>query len=101
MVVDPAKATRAPAFDHAKLAATLSSLAGATYEGGKLPFQTIELSPDGSFVTFTAGGKGYQCAVDGSKCSPAAAGAGGGGRGGRGGGGRGAGRPAEASSPDK
>src|SRR4029077_1530025 len=32
LIVDPAKGTREPAFDHAKLAAALSAAAGATYD---------------------------------------------------------------------
>jgi dipeptidyl-peptidase-4 len=92
VLVDPAKGTKAPAFDHAKLAAALSSVAGTTYEAGKLPFQTVEFSADGGSITVTAAGKNFQCALDGSKCT-AVAGTG------RAGGGRG--RALDSPSPDK
>src|SRR5947209_5878014 len=38
LLVDPGKGTRAPAFDHAKLAAALSAAAGTTYDAHHLPF---------------------------------------------------------------
>jgi dipeptidyl aminopeptidase/acylaminoacyl peptidase len=91
LLVDTAKRTRAPVFDHVKLAAALSAVAGATYKPSQLPFQTIDLSPDGKTVSFNVGTKRYSCDVQGVKCveageaTPAGRGAGGG-RGGRGGG---------------
>ena len=91
ILVGPAKRTRAPVFDHVKLAAALSAVAGATYKPSQLPFQTIDLSPDGKTVSFNVGTKRYSCDVQGVKCveageaTPAGRGAGGG-RGGRGGG---------------
>ena len=104
ILVDPAKGTRAPAFDHARLATSLSSAAGQKYEAGKLPFQDIELADDNSTVAFSAAGKRWNCALSDYKCSQdnsaPAAGGGGRGRGGRGGGGRG-GAAGGALSPDK
>jgi dipeptidyl-peptidase-4 len=102
VVVDPAKGTKAPAFDHVKVAASLSSVAGQKLEAGKLPFQTIDLTEDGRSVAVGVAGKRYKCDVDGSKCaldnSPAPAG----GRAGRGGGGRGgSARAVDSPSPDK
>src|ERR1039458_2478734 len=47
VLVDPAKGTRVPAFDHVKLAAALSAATGRTYAAGNLPFQEIEFSADG------------------------------------------------------
>lgn len=105
ILVDPAKGTRAPAFDHAKLAAALSTVANAKYEAGKLPFQEITLAGDGSTVSFSAAGKGWKCTVSDYQCAAdatAAAAGGRGGRGGRGGGGRGGGGGVNAAqSPDK
>jgi dipeptidyl aminopeptidase/acylaminoacyl peptidase len=101
VLVDPARGTRLPAFDHAKLAMALSKAAGTVYGAHGLPFQEIELSPDGQFVRFNAASKKWKCDVAGAECvsEGAAAGGGGRGRGGRGGGGRGGGN--EAQSPDK
>ena len=104
VLVDTAKRTRGPAFDHVKLAAALSAAAGATYTAAQLPFQAIDLSPDGKTVSFNVGTKRWSCDVQGLKCAEAgeattpAGGRGAGGRGGRGGG-RGAGG-AQATSSD-
>src|SRR6478609_8058905 len=47
ILVDPAKRTRAAAFDHQKLADALSTATGTKYEASKLPFQSISFSADG------------------------------------------------------
>ncbi len=107
ILVDPAKKTRAPAFDHAKLAAALSAAigAGATYSAQQLPFQQIDVSKKGDSVSFDVGARRWSCDVRGTKCisaGDATGRAGGGGRGGRGGGGEGRGGAAGAAvlSPD-
>jgi dipeptidyl aminopeptidase/acylaminoacyl peptidase len=94
ILVDPVRDTRAPAFDHAKLAAALSSASGSSYEAYKLPFNDFELTGDS--IAFSAGGRRWTCDVAGSKCAASGEaglgngrGTGRGGRGGRGGGGRG------------
>jgi dipeptidyl aminopeptidase/acylaminoacyl peptidase len=107
ILVDPARGTREPAFDHTKLAAALSKISGSTYDGAHLPFQSIALTPDSQFVAFTVASNHWKCDRQGNACvedpnppaEPAAAG--GRGRGGRGGGrgGRG-GAGAGAQSPD-
>jgi dipeptidyl aminopeptidase/acylaminoacyl peptidase len=51
LMVDPARRTRAPAFDHARLAQGLSAATGRTVDGADLPFQTFALSPDGRGLT--------------------------------------------------
>src|SRR5438105_271377 len=43
VLIDPATGARRPAFDHAKLAAALSTASGAKYEAANLPFTEIEL----------------------------------------------------------
>jgi len=103
LVVDPAKGTRAPAFDHAKLAIALTAVANQKYEANALPFTEIDLSPDLQTVSFNVAGRHWKCASSGASCESdgvATAGRGGGGRGGRGGGGRGGGGRAESLSPD-
>ena len=105
VMVDPAKGTRQPAFDHVRLAAALSAASGSKYDAARLPFNEIEPSADGASVGFNLAGKHWVCDVAGTKCEAEGAaepGAGRfGGRGGRGGGrgGRGGGR-AESLSPD-
>src|SRR5580658_8900542 len=100
ILVDPARGTRQPAFDHAKLAVTLSKAADVVYGPHALPFQEIEFSPDGQFIHFNAASKKWKCDVGGAECiSEGAATGGGRGRGGRGGG-FGPARN-DAQSPDK
>ena len=48
ILVDPAKKTRGPAFDHDRLAAALATASGTKVEAKKLPFQAIEFSADGA-----------------------------------------------------
>src|SRR5579864_3075841 len=99
ILVDAAKGTKAPAFDHAKLAAALSAAAGAKYEAYKLPFTDFEMAGDS--IVVDADGKRFRCDVAGSKCEEIAGGGGRRGRGGRGGGGRGGrGAIAQSVSPD-
>jgi dipeptidyl-peptidase-4 len=105
IVVDPAKKTRARAFDHDKVAAALSSATGAKLEPLNLAIQGLTPSPDGMSVAFNLGGRRWSCDVAGAKCAetgpaptdvpdtPAA------GRGGRGGGRGGA--PGRTSSDGK
>jgi dipeptidyl aminopeptidase/acylaminoacyl peptidase len=60
ILVNPAKGTRAPAFDHQKLAAALSTTTGKKVEPAMLPFYNINLTADGKYVTFATGGKNYK-----------------------------------------
>lgn len=69
VLFDPAKLTKEPAFDHAKLAAALSAATGKTYEANKLPFREIELSTDGQSVSFKIGKRQFQCDRLGGKCA--------------------------------
>lgn len=71
VMVDPARRTRGPAFDHARLAATLSRAADTTYDPANLPFSQLEFSPDAKSVTLDARGKRWTCDVQGSACAPA------------------------------
>jgi dipeptidyl aminopeptidase/acylaminoacyl peptidase len=73
VLVDPARGTRGPAFDHAKLAVALSTAAGATYDANHLPFTDLEFSADGQSITFAVRGSRWKCDVQGSQCSAAAA----------------------------
>ena len=68
ILVNPAKKTRVRAFDHEKLAATLSAAAGGTFNAKKLPFQSIELSADSKSVSFDVEAKRWSCDVKGLAC---------------------------------
>jgi len=109
VLVDPARGAREPAFDHAKLAAALSTAAGGKYDAAHLPFQTFDLSADSQSISFNADSKRWKCDRQGTACAvdtnpaPSTGGQrGGGGRGGRGGGGggRGGAGGGGAASPD-
>jgi dipeptidyl-peptidase 4 len=63
VLIDPAKKSKAPAFDAVKLAAALSKAMGKTYVAARLPFTSIEFSPDGGKVFFTAEGKRWAYTV--------------------------------------
>jgi dipeptidyl aminopeptidase/acylaminoacyl peptidase len=69
VLVDPAARTKAPAFDHERLAAALSTAADRTYERRRLPMQTIELSADGAQVSFNVGQRRFTCDVQGKACT--------------------------------
>ena len=68
-MVDAAGGTKAPAFDHAKMAAALSAAAGETYRAFDLPFQQFDLSADSKSIAFTAGARRFTCALSGDKCA--------------------------------
>ncbi len=59
VMVDPARRTRAPAFDHARLARALSAAMDREIAAGQLPFRSFELSADGTALTFTVGGSPF------------------------------------------
>ena len=71
VLIDPVRGTRAPAFDHAKLAAALSAAAGATYDAARLPFTEFEFSADGRAISFNVGSRRWTCAVEGDRCGAA------------------------------
>jgi dipeptidyl aminopeptidase/acylaminoacyl peptidase len=69
VLVDAEKGTRLPAFDHDKLAASLSKATGAQYQGNKLPFQTIEFANDAKLVRFGVNGAFWQCDLASYECT--------------------------------
>ena len=68
ILADPAKKTRAPAFDHARVAAALSSAAGGNYAPTQLPFTSLEMAPDGQSFAVVVSGHRYSCDVKGISC---------------------------------
>ena len=82
IMTDPEEGTRAPAFDHARLAEALREATGRDIEPARLPFRDFELSEGGRNVTFTllGGGNGgpprespdeWTCDLDTYACSAA------------------------------
>jgi dipeptidyl-peptidase-4 len=69
LMVDAAKGTRAPAFDHVKLAAALSAAAGATYDAHRLPFTDFEMSADGQTITVSVQRRRWKCDLVANNCT--------------------------------
>ncbi len=70
VVVDPAAASRVPAFDHARLASALSVAADTAYEGGALPFDEFEFVNGGGAIRFhVADSVRWTCDLAGYACS--------------------------------
>jgi dipeptidyl aminopeptidase/acylaminoacyl peptidase len=63
VLVDPAKGTRAPAFDHVKLAAALQAASNGVIKDDARHLQITDLllSDHGSVLTLTASGAAYRC----------------------------------------
>jgi len=68
MVIDADTLQKQPAFDHEKIAASLSLATGSSYKGTALPFNTLAFTDDGAAFTVNAGGTAYRCTVSDSAC---------------------------------
>jgi dipeptidyl-peptidase-4 len=71
IVVDPAKGTKAPAFDHAKLASALTAASAGkpTYDVHHLNITDLTLADSDHIVTVTVDGKQMRCDLGGAgKC---------------------------------
>jgi dipeptidyl-peptidase-4 len=104
-LVSPVAKRIAPAFNHQRLANSLSTVAGTAINAMQLPFQQIDFTTRMDSVSFDLGQRRFRCDVGGNGCVAAGSATGGTGRGGRaGGGGTGAGRgntgPSMVLSPD-
>ena len=107
ILVDPTRRTRARAFDHARIAAALSTASGQRYTADSLPLQQVRLSSGVDSVYFGIPTTGWACSTREVRCvvsrdavNRAAAGGGRGGRGGGGGRGGAGGGPPTVVSPD-
>ena len=69
VLVDPARRSRARAFDHERLAAALSAAGDTTYSPFSLPFQTFAFTPDGSAITAAVGRTRYRCTLPAARCT--------------------------------
>lgn len=74
VLVDPVAAAKAPAFDHARVATSLSAVAGASYTAVSLPFTTFTFVNSMGAIEFAVGGAGGGAGRGGA--APPAAGAG-------------------------
>ena len=69
VLVDPRARSRTPLFDHAKVAAALSSAANATLSPTSLSLTGVELSADGRSITAGVNGRRFTCDVTGTTCT--------------------------------
>ncbi|MFG1948675.1 prolyl oligopeptidase family serine peptidase [Nonomuraea sp. NPDC048826] len=69
VLVDPAAGTREPAFDHARLAAALTTASGQPVDPEALPFAAFMYA--GNAVEFFAVGAFWRCDLDSYACEPA------------------------------
>jgi dipeptidyl-peptidase 4 len=69
IMVDPATGSRAPAFDHTKLAAAISTATGKTYTGNKLPFISFSMTAEGSSISFTTATATWSCEIRAYTCT--------------------------------
>ena len=69
IAVDAEHARREPAFDHARLAESLSKAAGATYRAESLPFTEIEPTAEPAAVRFRLDGVTWACDLSSYACA--------------------------------
>lgn len=71
ILVDPVAATRAPLFDHVRLARAMTLAGDTAFEAHKLPFQSFEFASDGdneSEIEFTTNRKRFACNISTYRC---------------------------------
>jgi dipeptidyl aminopeptidase/acylaminoacyl peptidase len=68
VLVDAETMAKRPAFDHAKIAASLSTATGEKYEALKLPFQSITFVDSESAIDVTVTSSLYRCGLSDSVC---------------------------------
>src|SRR4030095_2144608 len=71
VLVDAVKGTRAPAFNHAAVAAALTTARDMRVSATQLPFQQITFGGDGASFSFESGDKRWTCDVRGQQCATA------------------------------
>ena len=70
-LVDPARKSRVPAFDHPKLAAALSTATGSRVDGDRLPFTAFTFTDDLKSITATVRGARWRCDLVAYTCADA------------------------------
>jgi dipeptidyl aminopeptidase/acylaminoacyl peptidase len=68
IVVDADTLKKAPAFDHARLAAALSKTAEASYTAARLPFTAFTLNDEGDRMTMQIDGVRWSCTLSDYAC---------------------------------
>jgi dipeptidyl aminopeptidase/acylaminoacyl peptidase len=68
VLVDAERGNRSAAFDHEKVAASLSKAAGADYKAERLPFDSISFVEGSKAVRFKAGEADWKCDLTNYEC---------------------------------
>ncbi len=69
ILVNPVNGKLTAAFDHKKLATSLSTATGKTYEADKLPFQNFSFLDNEKTISFRANGKQWKCDLKSYQCT--------------------------------
>src|SRR5262245_65195397 len=69
LLVDAASGSKVPAFDHQRLAAALSTVAGRRYDARALPFSYVQFGSGGKTVAFTVDQNTYKCDLAAYQCA--------------------------------
>ena len=69
VLVDPSTLQQLPAFDHSRVAASLSMIRGDTLTGAGLPFANFEFADDGQAIEFTLSDSTWECSLVDYGCS--------------------------------
>ncbi len=69
ILVDAERGTRQPAFDHQKLAGSLSKAAGVEYSANRLPFDSIEFVEEAKAIQFKVGNTIWKCNLASYECA--------------------------------
>ena len=68
ILVDRERNTSGPAFDHARLAVSLSKATKRDYQPTELPFDTFDYAKDGKSVSFQVEGTPWTCQLENYEC---------------------------------
>ena len=71
VIVDPAAASRTPAFDHARMAEGLGRATGDTLDAQSLPFRTLTFNETADTVEVAVAGDRFRCALTTYACAAA------------------------------
>ena len=69
MLIDAAKPAKAPAFDHAKMAAALNTAGVRNASAGSLPITELEFADNNATLIVTVRGERYRCALPAYTCA--------------------------------
>lgn len=68
ILANPGTGEKEPAFDHERLAESLSELDQKAYEALNLPFRSFDLSDNGRTISFAVRNKSYECSLSDYSC---------------------------------